>query len=99
MAKGITMHSEDIMDQNNNRAEAIRWITKLCDEHGYSYRYTEKKFSITLPVIESIPITNSTTKRGKLIQELDMSIFGPDSGYHEDELPPVDTTLEEGGTK
>ena len=90
------MRSQDLMSQDNNRADAIEKITLFCDRYGYSYKYTEKKFTITLPSLESIPITNSISKRGKLIQELDMSIFGPDSGYHEDELPPVDTTLNEG---
>jgi hypothetical protein len=40
------MNSNDIMDQNNERAEAIRQHIAYCLEHGWSYSYTDKAFSI-----------------------------------------------------
>jgi hypothetical protein len=57
------MKAQDIMDQNNNRAEAIRLITAFCDAHGFSYSYTEKRFTIKLPIVEPLPITNQAIKK------------------------------------
>ena len=92
------MKAQDLMSQDNNRADAIDKLTMFCSVNGYSYKYTEKKFTITLPMLEQLPITTHITPRGKLIQELDMSIFGPDSGIHEGELPVDNNELTEGET-
>jgi hypothetical protein len=90
------MKAQDFMDQNNNRAEAVRRITAFCDANGYSYKYTEKSFRIILPTMESLPITPARVV-GRRKKEVDTSSWGPPGPVEgeEEQLPPVGP-LEEG---
>lgn len=89
------MNSQDMMNQNNNRAAAIKLLQGFCHAHGMDYEYTEKIFTVKLPFLEPVPIISPTGRRIEMAT-LDFLKPNPD-GYHEDEqLPPVDTPLEEG---
>ncbi len=97
------MNSQDFMNQNNNRAAAIKLLQGFCHAHGMNYEYTEKAFTVKLPFLEPVPITSPATRRRVDTTGLDFLKPNPE-GYHEDEqLPPADTPLEEGtppeGTK
>lgn len=90
------MKAQDFMQWENQRGAAVEDLIKICVAIGLDYSFTEKEFVIKLPYQEPVPVTGYTpvNKRG-----IDWDkIFGPDSGIHEDELPPVDETLNEGET-
>jgi hypothetical protein len=92
------MKSNDLMNTNNNRADAIEKIQTFCHRYGYEYSYTEKEFVVKLPAVEEMPVTSPATRR-RTVANNELSFLNPDpNGYHEDELPPVDTTLNEGET-
>jgi hypothetical protein len=92
------MKSNDLMNTNNNRADAIEKIQAFCHRYGYEYTYTEKEFTIKLPHAEEIPVTMPETRR-RAVANNDLSFLNPDpNGYHEDELPPIDIPLNEGET-
>lgn len=90
------MNSEDVMDQNNDRAEAIRLAIAFCLEHNLDYSYTDKAFTITLPGFEHIPNeVEQNVIRGKGRKKFDTKNWGPVT-YHEGEEPDPEQPLTEG---
>lgn len=88
------MNSQDLQDWQNRRGDVIQDLIKLATALSLSYRYTEKEFTIELPNVESKTVWQPVKDRG-----INWSnVFGPDTGIHEDELPPIDKPLEEGET-
>lgn len=92
------MKAQDWMSQDNNRAEAVRRLIELCERVNLDFKYTEKKFTITLPDVEELPVSTGITKTRKTF---DISKWG-ETGIVEgvdnlpDELPETTTPLEEG---
>lgn len=90
------MNSNDIMDQNNDRAEAIRQHIAYCLEHGWSYSYTDKAFSIVLPGHEHVPNeVEQNVITGKVRKQFNTDSWGA-KGYVEGEEPDPEQPLEEG---
>lgn len=87
------MHSQDLMNQDNNRADAIKKLMTFCLDNNFSYNYTDKTFTITLPTAEPLPVTDhiTTNKRKKF----DISGWG-ERGIVEGEEPDSEQPLEEG---
>lgn len=90
------MRAEDIMNQNNNRSDAIDQLITFCTDMGFSYSYTEDTFSVTLPSIEPVPteverniVTGNTRKTFRT------DTWGP-PGVVEGEEPDPEQPLDEG---
>lgn len=91
------MKAADIQSSDNNRADAIAKITMFCDRHGYSYKYTEKEFKITLPEIEVIPSpVDIPARRRPSTAGLDFLLPDPNGFHEDDQLPPATEPLTEG---
>lgn len=89
------MNSQDLMNQDNNRADAVNKLITFCMDNGYSYNYTDKTFTVTLPYTEPLPTATDLTPPGKRRKKFDISDWGPKS-YHEGEEPDPEQPLEEG---
>lgn len=89
------MNSQDWMDKDNNRQDAIDKLVQYCFDNGLDYTYTDKTFAIKLPETEGLPLATDGPKKSR--KSFDIGLWGPE-GVHEDELPPVDGTLNEGET-
>lgn len=96
----MDINAQDLMDSNNNRAEAIRQIQAFCDEHGFSYSYTQKYFRIKLPEVEPLPVLNNLrpAMRRDYTKADPTWTLEADPNHIPDELPPVDKPLDEGET-
>ena len=100
----MEFNAQDLMNQNNNRSDAVARLQALCHELGLDYTFGSKEFTVKLPEQEPIPIANypgthvHTPKRKKF----DISKWGDksidESDILPDELPPADKPLEEGET-
>lgn len=90
------MNSQELQDQNNERAEAIRLLMAFCLEHNLNYSYTDAAFSVTLPGYEHVPNeVEQNVIKGKGRKKFNTDTWGP-KGYHEGEEPDPEQPLEEG---
>lgn len=90
------MDAKDLMDQDNERAEAIRLLMAFCLEHNLDYSYTDKAFSVVLPGYEHVPNEveqNVITGKGR--KKFNTDTWG-DKTYHEGEEPDPEQPLDEG---
>lgn len=102
------MNSQDLTNNNNNRAHAIEQLQELCHALGVDYSYTEKKFTIKLPNVEPLPrALEIKPQRGRkprvnpdefsfLKPDPNGLVEGSDDSSLPDELPPTTTPLDEG---
>jgi hypothetical protein len=90
------MKSQDIMDQESNRAEAIKELINFCLEHNLNYSYTDKAFSVVLPGYEKVPNeVEQNVVKGKVRKGFDIKAWGP-KGVDEANLPDPEKPLDEG---
>jgi hypothetical protein len=90
------MKTEDIMNQDNNRADAIDKLINFCVANNLSYSYGEASFTITLPGFEPVPnaVEQNVTK-GNVRKTFRIDSWGP-KGPIEGEEPNPELPLEEG---
>jgi hypothetical protein len=89
------MHSQDLQDQNNNRADAINGLITYCMDNNLSYNYTDKTFTVTLPTSEPLPMATELTPKEHRRDKFNIDTWGP-KGYVEGEEPDPQLPLDEG---
>ncbi len=89
------MKSQDIMNNENNRADAINGLITYCLDNDLSYNYTGKTFTITLPNVEPLPTVTELTPKQYRREKFDIDSWGP-KGYVEGEEPDPEQPLDEG---
>lgn len=89
------MKSEDIMQHNNNRQDAIDKLITFCIDHNFSYNYTDKTFTVTLPTSEPLPTATHLTPPSQRRKKFNTKDWGPTT-YHEGDEPDPEQLLSEG---
>jgi hypothetical protein len=89
------------MNQENNRAEAVRQLTELCVRLNLSSEHNEKVFTIELPANEPLPVANQRPKHNTYTESPGVGwTLEPDLNLKIDERPledgkPREAELEE----
>lgn len=89
------MRSQDLMNNQNNRADAIDKLIRFCTDNDLSYNYTEHVFTITLPDAEPLPTMTHLTPPKNKRKKFDISGWG-EKGYVEGDEPDPEQPLTEG---